>query len=220
MFATTIPNWPICRNCCGKIIKRSSTQESGLCQMYDTTLFQSIGASLALKKWNNFNIAFWDTAGEERYATLSSFYCRAASVAVLAFDITNRESFIKLTEVFIPMLEEASGTCLTFVVGTKADLATRRQVKSEEGATLAAAQHEKQKSRALAQDPNSYLQYVNGKQLYFETSAKEDTGVTELFDAIQKLVLSQLEKKLPQKTKDSVVRVESTDGGRKSCCSH
>lgn len=220
MFATTIPNWPICRNCCGKIIKRSSTQESGLCQMYDTTLFQSIGASLALKKWNNFNIAFWDTAGEERYATLSSFYCRAASVAVLAFDITNRESFIKLTEVFIPMLEEASGTCLTFVVGTKADLATRRQVKSEEGATLAAAQHEKQKSRALAQDPNSYLQYVNGKQLYFETSAKDDTGVTELFDAIQKLVLSQLEKKLPQKTKDSVVRVESTDDGRKSCCSH
>ena len=142
-------------------------------------------------------------------------------MAVLAFDITNRESFMKLSEVFIPLLEEASGTCLSIVVGTKVDLVTQRQVKTEEGIALASKQHERQKSRALAQDPNSYLQHVNGKQLYFETSAKVDIGVSELFDAIQKIVLSQLEKNVKPKTKDTNVNLESTDGGqRRSCCSH
>lgn len=225
MPAATIPNWPVCRNCCSMFSPTPHSTPTLLFVNVCISILQSIGASLALKKWNNFNIAFWDTAGEERYATLSSFYCRGASVAVLAFDITNRESFIKLTQVFIPMLEEASGTCLTIVVGTKVDLATnKRQVKCEEGVALAAEQHEKQKSRALAQDPNSFLRHVNGKQLYFETSAKVDTGVTELFDAIQKIVLSQLEKNVQPKTKtkDSIVHVESTDngGGRRSCCSH
>ena len=37
-----------------------------------------------------------DTAGEERFAGLSSFYCRGAGAAILAFDATNYESFQQL----------------------------------------------------------------------------------------------------------------------------
>lgn len=72
-----------------------------------------------------------DTAGEERYASLSSFYCRGANVAILAFDLTSRSSLTKLQEVFIPLLEDSAGTCLTVVVGTKLDLAKQeRQVEN------------------------------------------------------------------------------------------
>ena len=70
-----------------------------------------------------------DTAGEEKYASLSSFYCRGAHVAILAFDLTSGKSLERLQEVFIPLLEDSAGTCLTVVVGTKVDLAKNgRQV--------------------------------------------------------------------------------------------
>ena len=65
-----------------------------------------------------------DTAGEERYASLSSFYCRGAAVAILAIDLTEESSVTKLREVFIPLLHDSVESCLTVVVGTKLDCAT------------------------------------------------------------------------------------------------
>ena len=137
-----------------------------------------------------------DTAGEEKYASLSSFYCRGASVAILAFDLTDSRSLEKLQEVFIPLLEDSVDTCLTVVVGTKLDLVPveGRQVKTTEGQELAEEQHRKQVEHALKFNPNSYLKNVQGKKLYFETSAKSGHGVTELFDHIQRILLPQLEK--------------------------
>ena len=65
-----------------------------------------------------------DTAGEERYASLSSFYCRGAAVAILVVDLTEALSVRKLKEVFIPLLHDSVESCLTVVVGTKLDCAT------------------------------------------------------------------------------------------------
>ena len=65
-----------------------------------------------------------DTAGEERYASLSSFYCRGAAVAILVVDLTEALSVRKLREVFIPLLHDSVESCLTVVVGTKLDCAT------------------------------------------------------------------------------------------------
>lgn len=162
-----------------------------------------------------------DTAGEERYASLSSFYCRGASVAILAFDLTESQSLERLREVFIPLLEDSVDTCLTVIVGTKLDLvpAEGRQVKVSEGQELAEIQHKKQVERALRSNPNTYLKNVQGKRLYFETSSKSGEGVTELFDHIQRLVLPQLEKAsgsystkaASQGTKDRSIRLDASN---------
>lgn len=136
-----------------------------------------------------------DTAGEEKYASLSSFYCRGASVAILAFDLTDAQSLQKLQEVFIPLVEDSADSCLTMVVGTKLDLVSTmgRQVEPSEGRELAERQHSRQLERALQVNPQSYLKSLKGKTLYFETSAKTGEGVTELFDCIQEIILPQLE---------------------------
>jgi len=36
----------------------------------------------------------WDTAGQERYHSLTPMYYRTAQAAIVAYDITNPESFI------------------------------------------------------------------------------------------------------------------------------
>ena len=145
---------------------------------------------------NTHILVLQDTAGEEKYASLSSFYCRGASVAIFAFDLTDRRSLEKLQEVFIPLLEDSVDRCLPVVVGTKLDLVPERgrQVKTSEGQELAETELHTLLERALKINPNSYLKTVQGKKLYFETSAKSGEGVTELFEHIQSVILPQLEK--------------------------
>ena len=183
------------------------------------------------------NIFVQDTAGEEKYASLSAFYCRGASVAIVAFDLTNKKTLEKLQEVFIPLLEDSvsNDNCLTVIVGTKLDLVSSegRQVKTNEGIELAERQHRAQTERALNVDPNSFLKDIDGKTLYFETSAKSGSGVEELFDRIKSIILAQLEKTASRepaggskyrgkKSADKPVRLEDTDGvaGNRSgrCC--
>ena len=117
-------------------------------------------------------------------------------MAILAFDLTSSRSLQKLQEVFIPLLEDSVDSCLAVVVGTKLDLVSTkgRQVKSSEGRELAESQHDILLERALKTNPDSYLKNVQGRKLYFETSAKSGEGVTELFDCIQSIILPQLEK--------------------------
>lgn len=143
-----------------------------------------------------------DTAGEEKYASLSAFYCRESAVAILAFDLTNRESLNKLNEIFIPLLADSVESCLTVVVGTKLDMVESkgRQVKASEGQELAAEQLAFHLERAQRNNPDSYLKDIDGTKLYFETSSKTGEGVTELFERIQSIILPQLQKVAPPST--------------------
>lgn len=140
-----------------------------------------------------------DTAGEEKYASLSAFYCRETSVAILSFDLTCRESLDKLNEIFIPLLADSVQSCLTVVVGTKLDLVESegRQVKTSEGQELAVRQLAYHLEQAQKTNPDSFLKHIDGKQLYFETSAKDDVGITELFEKIQSIIIPQLQKVAP-----------------------
>jgi GTPase SAR1 family protein len=85
-----------------------------------------------------------DTAGSERFAALSAHYCRAAGAALLAYDITDAESFTLLHR-SLKMLRDggAQPDCFVVVVGTKLDLVTEqhkpRAVTTEQGAAYAAS---------------------------------------------------------------------------------
>jgi len=50
---------------------------------------QTIGAYYANKECRvgkmTYNLAIWDTAGEERFDALTSFYCRGSRAAVICY---------------------------------------------------------------------------------------------------------------------------------------
>lgn len=78
------------------------------------------------------DVSVWDTAGQERYHALGPIYYRDAHGAVLAYDITDKDSFDKV-KVWLKELHQVvgEGICVV-VVGNKCDLERERKVQKKE----------------------------------------------------------------------------------------
>ena len=75
-------------------------------------------------------IAIWDTAGSERYDSMSLYYCRGAQAAIVVYDITNEDTF-ETARSWVERLQEIRPIVFVALVGNKADLASARMVKYE-----------------------------------------------------------------------------------------
>eukprot|EP01083_Nonionella_stella_P177899 626817_1 len=107
-------------------------------------------------------LQIWDTAGHERYRTITSAYYRGAHGIILCFDITNELSFQTMKELNQNVDRHRSGVLPKLLVGTKCDLVDQRQVSTETAQTYA-------DSLGIS---------------YCETSAKNNTGIYAMFESI------------------------------------
>jgi len=82
-------------------------------------------------------LQLWDTAGQERFRSLIPSYIRDSSVAVIVYDITDRQSFLNSSKWIDEVRSERGNDVVIMLVGNKTDLSDRRQVSSEEGETRA-----------------------------------------------------------------------------------
>ncbi|CAA0830431.1 Ras-related protein RABC2a [Striga hermonthica] len=84
-------------------------------------------------------LTIWDTAGQERFRTLTSSYYRGAQGIILVYDVTRRDTFTNLSDVWAKELELYSTheDCVKMLVGNKVDKESERVVSREEGMTLA-----------------------------------------------------------------------------------
>ncbi|XP_022845466.1 monocopper oxidase-like protein SKU5 isoform X2 [Olea europaea var. sylvestris] len=79
------------------------------------------------------------TAGQERFGTLMSSYYRGAHGIILVYDVTRRETFTNLLEIWAKELElySTNPDCIKILVGNKVDKDSVRAVTVEEGMDLA-----------------------------------------------------------------------------------
>jgi Ras-related protein Rab-5C len=126
----------------------------------------TIGAAFLTKTLPDQQVKFeiWDTAGQERYHSLAPMYYRGAAAAVIVFDISSSDSFAKAREWVKELLRQGNPGMIMSLAGNKADLAETREVSAEDAQSYA--------------DENGLV--------YFETSAKTNANVSELFDDIAK----------------------------------
>ncbi|XAR65812.1 Small monomeric GTPase [Bertholletia excelsa] len=84
-------------------------------------------------------LTIWDTAGQERFTTLTSSYYRGAQGIILVYDITQRETFTNLSDVWSKEVDlySTNQDCVKMLVGNKADRESERAVSREEGIDLA-----------------------------------------------------------------------------------
>lgn len=72
-----------------------------------------------------YRLQVWDTAGHERYNSITTAYYRGTDIAILCFDLTNRKSLIDLM-IWANEIKEATGdSTVLFLLGMKSDLESR-----------------------------------------------------------------------------------------------
>jgi len=104
-------------------------------------------------------LQLWDTAGQERFRSLIPSYIRDSHVAVVVFDITNRESFESTSKWIADVRAQRGNDVVIVLVGNKTDLAAQRQVTTAELEARAAEQ----------------------EIMFIETSAKDGFNIKLLF---------------------------------------
>jgi small GTP-binding protein len=134
----------------------------------------------------------WDTAGADTYRTLVPIYMRNAQIALLVFDLTNRESFNNVSE-WIATLRRSSDECEVALVGNKCDLASEREISFGEG--------------------ESMQREINA-EFYVETSALTGQGAEDLLPQF----LDSPRLKGPDMATEQVTVEIATGWARSWCC--
>ncbi|EAS04018.2 Ras family small GTPase (macronuclear) [Tetrahymena thermophila SB210] len=113
-----------------------------------------------------FKLSIWDTAGQSRFRSIVFCYFEKAQGVILVYDITNRESFLNISEFIQKCRERTRSYVPLILVGNKFDLEQNRQVSYTEGENFA-------KKHDL---------------FFFEVSAYTGYNIDELFNKITELV--------------------------------
>eukprot|EP00249_Psilotum_nudum_P025672 c30435_g1_i1 orf=446-1075(-) len=106
-------------------------------------LSPTIGVDFKLKlmtlQGKRLKLTIWDTAGQERFRTLTSSYYRGAQGIILVYDVTRRDTFTNLSDIWLKEVELYSThqDCIKMLVGNKVDKDSERVVSKQEGIAFA-----------------------------------------------------------------------------------
>ncbi len=121
---------------------------------------------IKIKEGGYVKAQIWDTAGQEKYKSITSHHYRKAVGALLVYDVTRRITFENCIKWYKELKVFTDQECVICIVGNKLDLIegnpNRREVSIEEGKNFA----------------------KKNKTLFFETSAKSNNNVVECFEEL------------------------------------
>ena len=90
-----------------------------------------------IEKEKNFEVHIWDTAGEERFRTITKQYYKESQGLFLLYDLTKKDTFDNLDKWIVSVRDSlGNDKYIIFLLGNKLDLAdneeTGRKVSTEE----------------------------------------------------------------------------------------
>ncbi|KAJ5067261.1 ras-related protein rab-24 [Anaeramoeba ignava] len=164
------------------------------------TVAAGFGSKTVFVQDNKLTLGIWDTAGSERYESLSKMYYRGAGAAIVCYDMTNHDTFDRL-RFWVNELRENEKNCPIYLVGTKLDAIMDGKTR-----------------QVSAQEVSEFSSEIEAKT--FETSAKKSIQVEELFLTIAEDFLNKKNGKVIQsgKKKPNQIIIEPTLKKDKSGC--
>ena len=124
----------------------------------------------------NLELEIWDTAGQEKYRSITSLFYKDALICILVYDITKKKSFENIQSYWhFSVTENGVKGIILGVAGNKSDLYENEQVTEKEA--------------------KEYCDYI--KAPFQLVSAKNNSCINELFnDLLTKFIESEFMKKM------------------------
>ncbi|KAJ8779623.1 hypothetical protein J1605_012507 [Eschrichtius robustus] len=120
-----------------------------------------------------------DTAGQERYRTITTAYYRGAMGFILMYDVTNEESFNAVQDWATQIKTYSWDNAQVILVGNKCDMEEERVVPTEKGRLLA------EQLAFFFVPPLSVPRTCDRQRFdFFEASAKENISVRQAFERL------------------------------------
>ena len=146
-------------------------------------------------------VHIWDTAGNERFKSISINYCRSSHGFLYVYDITKEETFKNLDKWIKFSNENCNTNAINFLVGNKSDLEKNREVSKE-------------KAEEFAKENDL---------VFLETSAKNNDNVQRLFEYFTYKLIEYYEKNSDKYNSDdldtfSQFKVLDTNASTKKKC--
>lgn len=177
------------------LVGESGVGKTCLAQRYTKGKFEFNPSSIGVDYYphginidgDSIEMQIWDTAGSEKYRSLVQTYYRGALGALVVFDLNSPITFEKVT-FWIDSIREANENKTDIIlVGNKSDL-------------------------DIDVDYNKINEIKNKYQIeYFDTSAKDNLNVNEVFESLAKKIHTRNPFEYP-------ISVPKPNDGGKSCC--
>jgi len=164
---------------------------------YITTIGVDFKVRTIVINGERVKLQIWDTAGQERFRTITSTYYRGTHGVIVVYDVTSGESFANVKR-WLHEIEQNCDVVNRILVGNKDDIPDRKVV--------------------LTEDAQRFANQM-GIQL-FETSAKDNKNVEEMFNAITRQVLltKKEQKEQANNQSDSITLVRGRKPVKKNKC--
>jgi len=186
---------------CGKtsLVERYLNDRFAGENRYQNTIGAAYGAKMVKIDDREITMGIWDTAGSERYESMSRIYYRGAKAAVVCYCVNDMESWDRL-RFWISELQKFEKECQIYLCATKVDLLDGDN-----------------KKRAVDYHNTTDFADEIGAQL-FETSSKSGQNISEMFLKIVTDYVENPRNNLDSFRRESTVSL-SKDKQKKSCCS-
>ena len=81
-------------------------------EVLTSTSSSFVSKEIVFKEYQNqaINFVIWDTAGQEKYRSLTKLFYKDSSIIILVYDITNEASFNEIKNYWYEQLKENSPT--------------------------------------------------------------------------------------------------------------
>ena len=140
---------------------------------FDDFTTPTIGASFFCKDYFNddknktVSVQFWDTAGHDRYYSLSKLYYSSSDIILLCYDLTELSSFNKLDKYLKDIKDHCNNINVKIIIiGNKLDLIDSLEVKKK------------------------HQEIYSEKYKMFEISAKTNKNIDSLIDYFKKEIFN------------------------------